>query len=331
MAGVSTATVSRALNSPERVSKEIRERVLETVKKVGYRPNQLGASLRTAKSNNIIAVIPDISDSFISGMIKSLRHTATQRGYSVLLGDTGDSRELELAYGDMVRGRQADGIIAFSHRLPFRDEDISLSHFSFPPMINSCERIDTAALELDPLPFVSVDNIQAGRDITQHIIDRGHKKIAVITGDINTPSAKDRLAGYRSALEESGIELEPSLIYEGSYNLEAGISCTLEMLQNKIRPTAIFCMCDETAVGCINTLREQGLDVPNDMSVAGFDGIRVAEHLYPSLTTIEQPTEKIGEYSANLLIDLIEGKTLSAREYILEHKLAIRNSVKLIG
>lgn len=330
IAGVSIASVSRALSKPDRVSKKMRERVEAAAKQVGFSPNQLGASLRTSRSNNIIAVIPDIGDTFISGVVLSLEKTAMQAGYSVLLGNTGGLRKSELSYGNMVKGRQADGVIVFSHRLPFTDEEIAHPSFSLPPLVNSCEYIDTHAHGLDPIPFIAIDNVQAGKDATEHLLSLGHKNIAVITGDLETPSAKQRLEGYKAALAAAGVAVREELIHSGEYTLEAGVNATRAILMAKTRPTAIFCMCDETALGAIATLRDQGFQVPHDMSIVGVDDIRFAKHQSPALTTVAQPVQEIGRLCAQLLVDQINGDPIPQNSHTLEHRLIIRDSTRSI-
>jgi len=324
IAGVSTASVSRALSNPERVSKQMRERVQAAANEVGYRPNRLGASLRTSRSGNIIAIIPDISDTFNSGVIQSMERAAAERGYSVLFGDTQGLRERELTYGNMVRSRQADGIIVFSHRLPFEDEALASENFKLPPLVNSCEYSENRYTA--QLPWVSIDNVQAGNDATSHLLSLGHTSIAVITGEEGSPSASQRLQGYRDALTKAGVAFDPSLIHQGEYTLEAGVRLTEKILLAKSRPTAIFCMCDETALGCIATLKEHGFSVPHDMSVLGFDDIRFARYLSPSLTTISQPVEDIGRKCIEILLDLIDEKPVQHLKNIMPHKLMIRDS-----
>jgi LacI family repressor for deo operon, udp, cdd, tsx, nupC, and nupG len=324
--GISTASVSRALSNPGRVSAKMRERVRKAAKEVGYRPNKLGASLRTSRTRNIIVIIPDISDTFNSGVIRSLERTAAERGYSVLFGDTQGQREQELAYGDIVRSKQADGIICFSHRLPFKDEDIQAENFTLPPLVNSCESMSGGSALESSVPLVSIDNVAAGREVTEHLLSLGHKNIAVITGDLGSPSSQQRLEGYKQAIEAAGLPYREELIRNGEYTLEAGQECTEVVLLAKHRPTAIFCMCDEMALGCLYTLKENGFSVPEDMSVVGFDNIRFARFFSPALTTVAQPVDDIGRRCVEVLLDIIDGKDIENSNVILPHELIVRDS-----
>lgn len=326
LAGVSIATVSRTLRDPERVSESTRAKVLKAVKECGYTPNKLGVSLRTSRTGNIVVIIPDVSDSFNFGAIKSIEAYAQQRGYSILLGDTQGSEELERTYASMVRSRQADGIIMFSHRLPF-DIDYSIDVYEqLPPLVNSCETMGIPAI-----PFVSIDNTQAAYDATQHLIDSGHKDIALITGNIESPSSQHRLEGFRKAMKDAGIPINEDLIHYATYSVEDGESVTKEILQKEKQPTAIFCLSDEMALGCCSAIRNAGLHMPDDISVMGFDDIPFSRYLSPPLTTISQPTKEIGKTCIRLLLDIVEGKRPEKTEYILPHKLVIRESTRSIN
>ncbi len=329
--GISTASVSRALNNPDRVSDAMRKRVQDAAKQTGYRPNKMGASLRTAKTKNIIVIIPDISDSFNSGVIRSIERAASDRGYSVLFGDTQGIREAEISYGDMVRTRQADGIICFSHNLPFSDSDLDSENFKMPPIVNSCEQLQSLQLAGRAIPLVTIDNVAAGREITKHLLDLGHREIALITGDIDSPSTQQRLLGYKLALKEANIEFRQELIYEGEYTLEAGSSKTAEILSNSKRPSAIFCMCDETALGCLYTLKKNNVSVPTDISVVGFDDIKFARYFSPALTTVAQPVDEIGKQCVEILLDVIDGQTIDQKTVILPHKVVVRDSTQSIS
>lgn len=329
--GISTASVSRALNNSERVSDAMRKRVQEAAKLTGYRPNKMGANLRTSKTKNIIAIIPDISDTFNSGVIRSIERTASERGYSVLFGDTQGMRESEISYGDMVRTRQADGIICFSHHLPFSDADLDSENFKMPPIVNSCEQLQSLQLAGRAIPLVTIDNVAAGREIAKHLLDLGHREIAVITGDIDSPSTQQRLLGYKLALKDAGIEYQDQLVYEGEYTLEAGSSKTAKILGMPNRPSAILCMCDETALGCLYTLKENNVNVPNDISVVGFDDIKFARYFSPALTTVAQPVDNIGQQCVEILLDVIDGKAIAQKTVVLPHKLVIRDSTKVIN
>ena len=325
IAGVSIATVSRTLRDPSVVAKSTREKVLSAVKKSGYTPNNLGVSLRTSKSGNIVVIIPDISDSFNSGLIKAMEHTAHKHGYSILLGDSQGQEEREKNYAAMVKSKQADGIILFSHRLPFDiDKNLPIKG-QIPPLVNSCESV-----HIDGIPSVMIDNVQAAKDAVNHLITLGHTRIAAITGDMNSPSSQDRLKGYKAALKAAKTPCNPLHIKQGTYTISSGEHCAEELLIQKERPTAIFCFSDEIALGCYSALKAKGFDIPEDISVIGFDNSRFSSYFSPPLTTISQPVAQIGEICITLLTDLIKGKEPERTSYVLPHELMVRKSTKSI-
>jgi LacI family repressor for deo operon, udp, cdd, tsx, nupC, and nupG len=223
----------------------------------------------------------------------------------------------------MTRSRQADGIILMSHRLPF---DVSRDDFSvsnLPPLVNGCEFIG-----IEGLPTIAIDDHQAAIDATTHLIDYGHRKIAVITGDMNTSSSRKRLEGFRDAMSGAGLDVNEQWLVYGEYCASCGETAANQLLVRKNRPTAIFCFSDEIAMGCMYSLRQHGFRVPEDISIIGFDDIPFAKYLAPSLTTVAQPQDEIGAACATILLDLIDGKKPEKLHNILPHELVIRESTR---
>jgi LacI family repressor for deo operon, udp, cdd, tsx, nupC, and nupG len=325
-AGVSIATVSHAFRNPGRVSKQTRQKVLQVAEELGYTPNNLAVSLRTARSGNIVVIIPDVAGSHNYGIIRSIENVAHGRGYSVLLGDTQGSEQREREFGAMTLSRQADGIILMSHRLPFNLDDDNLQLSTLPPLVNGCEFTGH-----DDVPLVAIDDVQAAKDATRHLIEYGHSNIAVITGDMNSPSSQYRLQGFRQMMQEAGLSIADRQIIYGHYTLEGGETAARELLLHKYRPTAIFCFSDEIALGCMSVLRTGGFQVPDDISVIGFDNIRFSRYFAPPLTTIAQPTEEIGTLCATLLLDLIDRKAPQKVRNILPHQLLVRESTRRLN
>lgn len=322
-AGVSIATVSHAFRNPGRVSDETRKKVLDAAKKIGYTPNKLAASLRTSRSGNIVVIIPDISDSHNSEIIKAIEKVAHSRGYSVLLGDSQGSEEREREFAAMTVSRQADGIILMSHRFPFTIGEDALSIEDLPPVVSGCE-----VSGYDGIPAVAIDDVRAAMDATRHLVSYGHKDIAVITGDMDSTSSRDRLEGFRGAMSQAGLSCNEDLIIRAEYSLHSGEVSAESLLLNKKRPTAILCFSDEIALGCMYALRQHGFSVPQDMSVMGFDNIPFAKYFSPPLTTVAQPAEDIGSTCATTLLDLIEGNQPKNLRNFLPHKLLIRESTR---
>jgi LacI family repressor for deo operon, udp, cdd, tsx, nupC, and nupG len=223
----------------------------------------------------------------------------------------------------MVASRQADGIILMSHRLPFDIGQGGLATDMLPPIVNGCEFTGHEAI-----PYIAIDDIQAGMDATRHLIDFGHKNIAVITGDMDATSSRDRLEGFRGAMSQSGLRANEAMIAYSDYSLQGGETAVETLLLQKNRPSAIFCFSDEIALGCMHALRRHNFSVPEDISVIGFNDIAIARYVSPTLTTIAQPTDGIGAECATILLDLIDGKAPERLRNILQHKLMLRESTR---
>lgn len=319
-AGVSTATVSRTLRNPELVSQKTRDKVMSSVNQCNYRPNQMGINLRTKRSNNIVVIIPDITNPFNAGLVRSIEKKSQARGYSVLLGDTQSDEKRIKHYAGMVDSRQADGIILCSQFMPF-ELDGNNTAINLPPLVNANENSHVKGVHK-----VMLDNKGAAIIAVNHLLSLGHKRIACITGPENTSTSQERLAGYKKALEQAGIEVDEHFIEAGDYQIESGISATQKLLLQKDRPTAIFCFNDEMAIGSITLLKETGFKIPDDISVMGFDDIRFSQYVSPKLTTVRQPVEEIGRASVDMLIGLIEGNVVANDFIAFPVELVIRNS-----
>lgn len=315
--GVSIATVSNALRNPGRVSDETRRKVREAAERAGYTPNRLAASLRTARSGNIVVIIPDVADTLNGKIIRGIESVAREHGYSVLLGNTQGSVEREREFAELTRSRQADGIILMSHRLPFDRESDGV----LPPIVNGCE--DTGDADI---PLVAVDDRKAAIEATRHLLELGHRRIAVITGDVESTSSRRRLLGFRDAMAAAEVPVDEDLVVAGDYLCEGGERAARCLMMRKKRPTAVFCFSDEMAIGCMHSLQALGFNVPGDVSVMGFDGIPFARYVSPALTTVVQPAEEIGAACARLLIGLLDGRPPKTLQMYLPHELVVRDS-----
>lgn len=320
-AGVCKATVSRALNTPDRVSAKTREKVLKVVAEMGYTPNKLAAGLRQGKSRNIAIMLPDITNPYFSPVIRSIENVAHQRGYSVVLNDTQDDPALERTFAGMVRTRQVDGIITNSSRIPFDiDPSKSLSE-QLPPLVNASE-----FTELSGIPKVGVDNYEIGVEATEHLLKLGHTRIGVIAGPDTINSSQLREKGFRDAMAKASVKVEEKLVFHGDFSSQSGVTGAQRLMQQRHRPTAIFCFGDLAAIGALHALRELEYRIPDDVSVISVDGIALGEYCAPPLTTIAQPMEQIGKTIATILLDLIDGKPPQQEVNILPHQLVVRKS-----
>ncbi|WP_416306037.1 LacI family DNA-binding transcriptional regulator [Neptunicella sp. SCSIO 80796] len=320
LSGVSPATVSRTLSNPDIVSATTRERVLQAIEQCGYTPNRFGASLRTQKSGSIVVIIPDITNSFNAGIIRSIEDAAAKAGYSVLLGDTQRDADKVKHYAAMVRSGQVDGIILFSQHLPF-DVEPGTTVEQLPPIVNSCE-----PLNVDDVCQVMINNVDAAKTAVNHLIELGHRRIGAITGNMDAPSSNDRLTGYKLALEQAGIAFDPDLITNGNYLIGSGKIAATKLLELPEPPTAIFCFSDNIAYGAMSALHDHNIKVPEQMSLVGFDDTEYSAYMNPPLTTIHQPLVEIGQNCMDLLLAQLEHKPIARRYIELPVQLLVRGS-----
>jgi len=316
IAGVSVATVSRTLSHPEKVSEASKKKVMEAIDQVNYRPNMLARNFRSARSFSLLVLVPDISNPFFALVIRSIEMQAQKKGYSVLLGDTQDSSSRERDYIRLVETRLADGIIQLR---PMSDQFPDSNSFSFP-YLHLC------ATESTPGPCIRVDNVAGFQHMVDYLISLGHRRIGLITGLRGNPHTIDRLKGYRQALQSAGIPFDEELVAEGEYMIWSGVNATKKLCRLQDRPTAIACMNDEMAVGAMQVLKSEGLDVPGDVSVTGFDDISYARYCDPPLTTISQPADDMGTIAVDLLLRLINGERLDQEEHVLPYDFIVRKS-----
>jgi LacI family repressor for deo operon, udp, cdd, tsx, nupC, and nupG len=314
-AGVSPATVSRALQTPELLAPDTLKRVRETIARLGYVPNLQARNLRTSRSRLIVALVPDISNPFFSQIIRGIEQVAQQNGYAVLLGDTQADAARERTYADLVSARQADGIITLLPRVP----DVRVP--GRKPVVGACEYVD------DPtVSSVQIDNVAAASAAVDHLLDFGHRHVAFIKGPVSSFLSEDRHQGYRRALRTRGIEPDSRLLAHGDFSVESGVAATHGLLAQSPRPTAIFCCNDEMAFGAIVAVRAVGLSVPRDISVVGFDDIHMARYYDPPLTTVAQPMREVGQEAMSMLLEVLTAPATPPRKRLLPTQLLVRGS-----
>jgi LacI family transcriptional regulator, repressor for deo operon, udp, cdd, tsx, nupC, and nupG len=317
LAGVSIATVSRALATPEKVSARTLKKVLAQVERSRYKPNLLARNFRSRRTYCVVVLVPNIANPFFAEVIRGIEQVAQRHGYAVLLGDTEGREDREAHYASLVETRQADGLIQLRARLP----DAVLAEGNGIPIVNACECLDRA-----PCPKVRIDNISAARSMTDHLLSLGHRRIGVIQGPADSPLTRDRLKGHRAALRAAGIEYDQSLVATGDFSMTSGRRAATELFAAAAPPTAVFCFNDEMAMGAMQWLKNAGFAVPRDVSVAGFDDIEFASFTDPPLTTIEQPTRELGHRSMTLLLEILNGGKPAHAAQTLPTKLIVRNS-----
>ena len=320
-ARVSYATVSHVINNTRLVSQETRERVLEAMAALNYRPNALARSLRQGKSNTIGLVLPDSANPFFAEISRSIEDEAFKKGYSVFLCNTELDTQRELLYVDVLSKNQVDGIIFVATGDQADSLDFLLRQNMPVVMIDR----DVPNVEADA---VLTDNQLGGFLATRHLVELGHKHIACIAGPSTITPSAERIIGYRKALEQAGLSYDDKLVLRGDYHAQSGMEITYSILKMNPRPTAIFAMNDLMALGALRAAAEAGYSVPRDLAVVGYDNLELARFTNPPLTTISQPKKEIGAQAVNLLVDRISQKSRPPRRLVLAPELIIRRSTK---
>nr|HDH3837827.1 DNA-binding transcriptional regulator CytR [Salmonella enterica] len=322
-AKVSTATVSRALMNPDKVSQSTRSRVEQAALEVGYFPQSMGRNVKRNESRTILVIVPDICDPFFSEIIRGIEVTAAEQGYLVLIGDCAHQNQKEKTFLNLIITKQIDGMVLLSSRLPF-DASVEEQR-NLPPMVMSNE----FAPELE-LPTVHIDNLTAAFNAMNYLLDLGHKRIGCIAGPEDMPLCHYRLQGYVQALRRSGIVVDPHYIARGDFTFEAGANALKQLLEQPLPPTAVFCHSDVMALGVLSWAKRQGLKVPDDLSIIGFDNIALAEFCDPPLTTVAQPRFDIGREAMLLLLDQMQGQNVSSGSRLMDCELIIRGSTRAL-
>jgi LacI family repressor for deo operon, udp, cdd, tsx, nupC, and nupG len=326
LANVSIATVSRSLAEPAKVSDKTREKVMRAVESSGYVANVLAQNFRRRRSNTVVVLVPDIANPFFANIIKGIEQVARRHQYRVLLGDTQGSEDSERAYGELAAQKQADGVICLGRSIPFpyRKGRKSLDP-DWPPFVMACEYHGEI-----PVPAVCIDNVAAAQEAVAHLLALGHRDIAYINGPKDSILCEDRFLGYSQGLRKSRIRLKRRWVVQGDFTLKSGYAAMKALLVGGPRPTAVFCANDEMAIGAMQACRDEGLELPSDMSIVGFDDIVFAQYTSPRLTTIQQPSHEIGESAMMLMLGILTGEKPKAARVILPYKLELRESTVAI-
>lgn len=328
LAGVSTATVSRCINTPEQVREKTRKKIQKIIEETGYSPNTLARDFRRGSTKIIIVVIPHVGDQFFSDIMSGVRQEAAKHGYTILIQEALGEKAPGGDFSNLIVTRNADGIILLASLSPFGPKILSVSNRRQLPVVIGCETISE---DLAKYPSVHIDNVAACRDITNYLIGVGHKRIAFIHGERDSLLTMDRGLGYQKAMKEAGLSIDDGWVTYGELSHEGVEAATKELLEHPHRPTAIICATDAMGIACLHYLRKNGLNVPEDMSVVGIDNIKASEISNPPLTTVSQPKHEIGERVVKLLLEELRrqaGKEVpNPQPEIVPHRLVIRETV----
>jgi LacI family transcriptional regulator len=327
-AGVGIGTVSRVLNHSQRLSPETRERVLKAINELNYQPHAFARGLARKKTLAIAAIVPFFTGYFYVELLRGIQHAVSRHKYDLVLYTVDDLKKTASYIRRALHERRVDGVLLISLRIPekyseeFQDRKLPLVLVdAWHPAHDS----------------ITVNNKDGAYRAVRHLLERGHRSIAIVNGHLESVPAQERLAGYEAALREAGVEPQKDLmlssdelegeaaVLNDGFNKEAGYIAMQRLLKRECaRPTAVFMASDIQAMGAIKALREAGLSMPNDIAMVGFDDIELAEYL--GLSTVRQPMFKMGEQAVERLLALMANPQIERQHFRIRTELVVRES-----
>lgn len=320
---ISVSTVSRALKDNPEISQQTRQEVQKLAKEWGYKPNPIAVALKTRKSNTIGVVVPQIVNTFFSTVVKKIEEIADGYGYNVLVSSSNESFEKEKKYIDVFLANRCDGIILSLSKSTTSYEHIKNILDSGVPLV----LFDRTVKELNVSKVVA-DDADAAYKIVLHLIHGGARRIAILTGPEHLSIGKNRMKGYLKALTEKQIEVDQRLIVRcDDFSVEAAKEAVSKLLESDKRPDAIFGINDDMAIGALEAVKGKGLRIPEDVAIFGFSNSKRSRYMTPSVSTINQFPEKVGERAAELLFEqILDPKHARIREEVINCELIVRES-----
>ncbi|PSU95195.1 transcriptional repressor PurR [Photobacterium leiognathi subsp. mandapamensis] len=323
LAGVSTSTVSHVINKTRFVSEEISERVNKAAKELNYyAPSALARSFKVNRTKTIGMLVTTSTNPFFGEVVKGVERSCYQQGYSLILCNTeGDHQRMHESINTLLQKR-VDGLILMCATLEGEHFDI-FEHYADIPVV---------VMDWGPMQFTS-DKIQdnslrGGYMAAKYLIDAGHSEIGCITGPLDRIQAEMRYNGYLQAMDEAGFSVEPSWVVEADFECEGGYNAFTQLHANGTLPSALVVANDMMAMGVINAANEVGIQIPEQLSIIGYDDIHIAKFMSPSLTTIHQPKYRLGQAAVETLLTRLDEPETAPRIIELEPTLVERNSVK---
>ncbi|MBU8851514.1 LacI family transcriptional regulator [Priestia megaterium] len=320
LSGLSKTTVSRVINNHSYVSEEKKNRVLKAMKELNYTPNPSARKLRGQVTTTIGVIVPKIINPFFSYLVDSIEQVAYKKGYHVLIFQSNEDKEKELAFLNLLKTKQVDGIIMTSIE---NDWSLIEPFTEYGPILLCNEYVNNANV-----PIVRLNQYKGAYIGVKHLLEKGHRKIGYCTGGLFAEEGKDkdRNQGYQKALQEAGIQPDPKWIFVNQHSIEDGKQVVKKILSMEDRPTAIFTGSDEIAGGMMIEAKESGLSIPNDLAIIGFDDQPLAQMLDPKLTTIRQPIDQMGIKAMEILIDMLNDSESTVETFELPIELVVRSS-----
>lgn len=322
LAGVSLGTVSHVLNGTVKVREPLRKRVLETIQATGYQPSQLARGLRKDKTNILAMIIPDILNPFFPGVVRGAEDVAFANGYILVLCNTDNDPEKELAHVKALQTYLPSGLIV----IPSDFSKLASETDSFRKAGGVVVCVDRRPRDWEG-DSVTINNLGGATEATSYLIDLGHRHLAAITGPLHLTSSQDRLKGFKQALRQSGLEAHPGYQQETTFDRSGGYAKTKILMRMMPRPTAILACNDMIALGALLAIREEGLRCPQDVSLIGFDGLDLTEFTTPQLSSVYQSPYQLGAEAVQLALGRLKRRSGLPKRVVLKTELRIRESV----
>ena len=328
--GVSVTTISRVLNGlgeQFRISKKTIELVTTTADKLNYRPNNIAKGLRLKKSSTIGLILPDITNTWFAQLALGIEKEARKHHYNIFLCNSNDDIKVEKKSIALLQSWMVDGIIIAP--IGLESEHLQKASKSGTPLV-----LIDRFFEGVNLPYISSNDFEGSLEATQYLINYGHKKIACFQGIVGTSPNNQRVNGYKQALKNNKIHFDPSLVMGEDFGFNNGYTCAKKLIKHlaKSKITAIISMGNQITLGILKALKEEGVQIPNDLSIISFDEQEYSDLLYTPLTTVSHMNENIGDVALKMLFNQFGKSTrIKPKNVVLNSKLIIRDSVKKIS
>jgi LacI family transcriptional regulator len=320
LAGVSVATVSRVVNGSGRVSEKTEKKVLEAMKKLGYRPNSAAQALASNRSNCVGVLVSELHGPFYGALLSAIEEALRSAGKFVIVA-AGHSNETQEKEGiQALVSRDCDALIV--HVEAVADHDLVNYNAQSAPLVVMNRSVDGLSDRC-----ISLDNKHGGFLATRLLLRLAHRSIAYISGPLGWGDARDRLAGHKAALEEFGLRFDKRLMYEGDYHETGGSRALNHLLNKKIPFSAVVCANDEMAAGAMAVARDRGLSIPDDLSIVGFDNAPLSRYVYPKLSTVDYPIADMGRMAVRWVLCNVYGEKGADIRHVFEPSLLQRESV----
>lgn len=316
-AGVSHQTVSRVINGSADVLPETRARVEQAIETLGFRPSAIARSMAQGRTQTLACIAPNLTDYTLASVIEGAELEARQHGYFLLSSSAANPEAFQELVEELVGHRRVDGLIIIN---PYVDERYQSVPENFPVVFVGARARDKSFCS------VSLDDEKAAYDATRHLLELGHRKIAMVTGPMAEDCCTDRSNGYTRALEAAGLPVDWGLIIEGDWSATSGQDALLALAEEGNLPSAIFAQNDRMALGVLHTARDMGLKIPEQLAVIGVDDMPLSSYFDPPLTTMHQDMPRIGQEATRMLVKSIDKSIEPCTQMKLPAQLIVRQS-----